>query len=149
MINDVFRYDFAILLLEKEVKRERYIMLGEDLPDKIEIEACGYPGDKIVSTVKQYGAKGKIIKIYNGVIYHNIDTMKGQSGSPVLAEYIEGYYFALGVHVKFHNKEEMNCAVQLTKENTDEIKQMIKDLAGESTSFKIVKLNGLRLPQMP
>lgn len=149
MINDVFRYDFAILLLEKEVKRERYIMLGEDLPDKIEIEACGYPGDKIVSTVKQYGAKGKIIKIYNGVIYHNIDTMKGQSGSPVLAEYIEGYYFALGVHVKFHNKEEMNCAVQLTKENTDEIKQMIKDLAGESTSFKIVKLNGLRLPEMP
>jgi V8-like Glu-specific endopeptidase len=118
------------------------------LPDKIEIEACGYPGDKIVSTVKQYGAKGKITKIYNGVIYHDIDTMKGQSGSPILAEYIEGYYFALGVHVKFHNKEDINCASQLTKENNEEIKQMIQDLVGESASFKIVKLNGLRLPQM-
>lgn len=105
MFSQLVRYDFAVLLLQKEVRRERYIMLGEDLPDKLEIEACGYPGEKIVSTVKQYGGKGKIYKIAGGVIYHDVNTMKGQSGSPILAEYVKGYFFAVGIHVKHHKLE--------------------------------------------
>lgn len=57
---------------------------------------AGYPGDK--GYYYMYAATGNIVSMGNDLIYHNMDTMGGQSGSPVYIIGSDGYPYLVAMH---------------------------------------------------
>jgi V8-like Glu-specific endopeptidase len=57
---------------------------------------AGYPGDK--GYYYMYAVTGSIVNMGNDLIYHNMDTMGGQSGSPVYIIGTDGYPYLVAMH---------------------------------------------------
>jgi glutamyl endopeptidase len=58
--------------------------------DEDQVRIYGYPGDKTYAT--QWGMQGKIKRVYNRKLHHNLDTAGGQSGSAVYETRSNGPY---------------------------------------------------------
>lgn len=86
------------------------------------IEVIGYPGEKDGRLYKMRGSINKITSINGGnqiVMYTDIDTTGGQSGSPVYKITSAGDYELVGIHVAYINKHDGNFATLITKELKD------------------------------
>jgi len=135
-------FDFAIGQLEEEVenKNEKWNLIW-DTVDNLDVKpgetlyVVGYPGEynplvySMKGTVKEIKSVGKEKK-NKVIIYENIDTSCGQSGSPVVLER-NGIYYGIGVHVGRPTGVNFNVGTAIT---TEVAKWMCKILAGESES---------------
>ena len=91
-----------------------------ELKDK-EISVTGYPGEK---SGFMYTMKGKIVRFDETILWHDVDTTFGNSGSKI------GWHdssrpesVAIGVHTRGVGASGHNSGVRLTKEKLDLIKQ--------------------------
>jgi V8-like Glu-specific endopeptidase len=78
-------------------------MLGQNYPFGEQIASVyGYPAVSDVSKriFMQYGGSGFISKIHDENIFYKIKTTQGQSGSPIIVEFVSGLFFAVGIHNK-------------------------------------------------
>lgn len=82
------------------------------------IQMAGYPGEKYPS---MYTSDGEIIKYYDDVLFHDIDSTHGQSGAPILVQTITGNYTAIAIHNGGKKENESNRAVR----TSDTVKDLI------------------------
>lgn len=87
------------ILKNDNINEEKYLFpdlnYKNDLSHYIDIPiyTAGYPNVNIYNK-ERHISSGKIEKIENGIIYHNCDTRKGSSGSPL----IDIYKLVIGIH---------------------------------------------------
>jgi V8-like Glu-specific endopeptidase len=64
-----------------------------------EVYLFGYPVEEnnVKHEVNLYGAKGKIVKSTQTILYYDMETGAGQSGGPILVEN-EGNWKVVGIH---------------------------------------------------
>lgn len=66
-------------------------------PSKSEkLYTAGYPGD--LGYYYMYAASGNIVSMNDDLIYHDMDTQPGQSGSPVYIMGTDGYPYLVAMH---------------------------------------------------
>ena len=106
------KYDFALLKLEKPIKREKYPLLVPNFREEQKlVTVCGYGNDYQVShsnplMLEEEGGR------------YNIDTEEGQSGAPVFfiedigAE--EEVCHLVGVHKGYEKKANLNICTLIT-----------------------------------
>ena len=116
--------DWALLKLDREVgltiqsatQQKGWFELkhfSDDNDMRRPIETAGYPGEK---SNQMYGCKGGIVSlISDGLIGHNMDTTKGQSGSCIWRE-IQGNRYLLAIHQGGGN-DNQNVATLWTESN--------------------------------
>jgi V8-like Glu-specific endopeptidase len=125
-------------------------MIGQDYPKLATAEIFGYPWDvnnQEKRIYHQFGGKGEIVSFDNDSLLYRIDTMGGQSGSPVVVEFVKGLYFVVGIHAHFRNLEQLNCGVHLKNAKVDVIRSWIEELSPESR-YNIINFKEIReLPQ--
>lgn len=122
-IRQPIEQDIALLFLERPLNLPEYPRVGiEDqyLIDKDnEASITGYPSQQFLKCANIFDAsfervalKGKILEINGSIIYHNLDTSLGHSGSPILAYNIHQEPVILGIHT--HKGSNRNSGVFLT-----------------------------------
>ena len=131
--------DFAILILEDNLGDECGYYGIREFPTDLnsQIEIYGYPGDKMIEQNNGkyfkylYGMKGDF-EFYNNLItYSKIDTMPGQTGSPICIEANLQSRYIIGVHVRGH-RGKTNEGVYLSKARIDLINEWVNTLTKES-----------------
>lgn len=128
--------DYGILILEAPFGDETgYFGLGLFLQEdirKFAVSVIGYPGDKITrdttgNSYQLWGMTGPVKEIDRDYItYDEIDTYKGQSGSPVCCNAGDDYYI-VGVHVQGDKGKSENKATLLTKARYQRIDSWVKE----------------------
>ncbi|KAI1091480.1 trypsin-like cysteine/serine peptidase domain-containing protein [Rostrohypoxylon terebratum] len=106
-------HDFAVIHLNEPFERVgEYIKYGSDSGCP-EIAVVGYPCD-----IPQYGkgrymytSQGTRLGTRDGLLYYELDTAVGNSGSPVLELHKDGSFRAIGVHRGYQRN--LNCAVMI------------------------------------
>lgn len=131
--------DYGILILEAPFGDETgYFGLGLFLQDdirKFAVSVIGYPGDKITrddagNSYQLWGMTGPVKKVDRDYItYDEIDTYKGQSGSPVCCNAGDDYYI-VGIHVMGDKEKSENMATLLTKARYQRIDSWVKESSG-------------------
>ena len=93
-------YDYGAIILPDDTLGDRVGWFGFIAPPDNELQGLlannsGYPGDKPSGT--QWFNAGGITKVEERKIYYMLDTMGGQSGSPVWRK-LNGERHAIGIH---------------------------------------------------
>jgi V8-like Glu-specific endopeptidase len=100
-INDTKpEYDYGAIILPNCDLGNRvgwfgFAALSNSSLNNLLVNTSGYPGDKPFGT--QWFNAGKVTNVTDRKIYYMIDTMGGQSGSPVW-RYLNGERHAVGIH---------------------------------------------------
>ena len=134
-------HDFALLLLEKPVKREKYFSLINDLDSLPLLTVSGCVNDPFSGTIRQITHSNTLPhKKDDGIIYA-IDTKSGQSGCPV---YItdKGDVQLMGIHKAYSVRDKLNIAVFIT---VDLIAILEKWALEMNTSFIVLSLKNMAL----
>lgn len=129
-------YDMALLILDQPLGKK----LGKlKIIDKSEIgeiiSTSGYPGSnkKSKDRIKrgnQYYSSGTIVKINDYKLYYDLDTEKGQSGSPVFNSNND----VIAIHTKGfseHSNIRLNSGSRLSSKNIEKIKEWENELKSE------------------
>ena len=113
------KYDYALLELKEDVgDKLGYFKLGgyntkyniDNLTNQ-KMVLTGYPEKKMNRLYKHKGT----VSGFNSagyLMYYNMDTTNGQSGSPVY-KYMDGKYYVVGIHTRHSTRG--NCARYITK----------------------------------
>lgn len=72
--------------------------------------------------------------------------MHGQSGSPIVAQFVSGLYFAIGIHTRYDEISKLNCGTQLTNSNVQRIRSW---MAGLSIEDECIIINCKRIAELP
>ncbi|MGX7203310.1 trypsin-like serine peptidase [Enterococcus plantarum] len=119
-------HDIAVLTLEEnnghsigDVVKQNPMVLTNTVSIGNTISSMGYPGDKPFGTM--WESKGKIIRQSTNRIDHDIDTVGGQSGSPIFNENHE----IIAVHVS--GGKYNNSSVKLNTEHIEFVLKYIGD----------------------
>lgn len=86
------------------------------------IEVIGYPGEKESRLYRMQGTIHDTTKYSGGkdiMLYNDLDTTGGQSGSPVFKITSYGTYELVGIHVAYISAQGVNFATSITKELKD------------------------------
>jgi len=67
---------------------------------------------------------GNVIEIKDGLILHNIDTFKGQSGSPILIKLAGQIPFIIGIHSNYSKCKFLNVACHITNKIKENMTKM-------------------------
>ncbi|MDT0754960.1 trypsin-like serine peptidase [Mammaliicoccus sciuri] len=137
--------DMALLILEKPLGKT----IGKlNIVDKSNINelvfTSGYPGVNDLNKGKikpgnQYFSSGKIVKITNNKLFYDLDSERGQSGSPVFNNNNE----VIGIHIngfKPEDKYTFNSAVKLSSSKIELIKEWNEELKLERYD-KVIYVN--------
>jgi glutamyl endopeptidase len=98
--NKDWNYDYGAIILPDNTLGNRvgwfgFAVLPDSSLNNLTANNSGYPGDKPFGT--QWFNAGRVTKLTDRKFYYMIDTMGGQSGSPVW-RFINGQRHAIGVH---------------------------------------------------
>jgi V8-like Glu-specific endopeptidase len=99
-------YDYALLKLDRRVHREKYIELGVNyILQQEQIGIIGYRGGAcdINNAFQSCLWKSNAHKIHSYGLRHELTTLKGNSGSPILVKR-NGGYVAIAIHKGSPNK---------------------------------------------
>lgn len=93
-------YDYGAIILPDDTMGNRvgwfgFAALGDNELQGLAVHTSGYPGDKPSGT--QWYNAGGITQVEERRIFYMIDTMGGQSGSPVWRK-VDGERHAVGIH---------------------------------------------------
>lgn len=72
--------------------------------------------------------------------------MPGQSGSPIVVQFVDGLYFAIGIHVTYDKKCQLNRGTQLTNSKMQNIKNWISGMPIEN---KCIIINCQKMTELP
>ena len=135
------KHDFALLLLEKPIQREKYFSLINDLDPFPLLTVSGCVNDPFSGTIRQITHSNALpYKKDDGIIYA-IDTKFGQNGSPV---YItdKNDVQLLGIHKAYSVRDKLNIAVFIT---ADLIAILEKWAVEMNTSFIVLSMKNIAL----
>lgn len=123
------RYDFGIILLPDKQMGNKTGWFGyasaEDshLPN-MRIHSAGYPED--FQNIFQVSCPGRV-RGFDGVyIWHDIDTVPGQSGSPVIHTHAAGNWTVIGIHTD-SEPQEVNRAMRINAYIFGKIRKAVVD----------------------
>lgn len=129
---EIFRFpdcDLALLVLDKPIGNTTG-WLGvasysdlEMLKNK-QLEVTGYPGE-LDKRNRMYTSRGEIIHIIGDYVHYDIDTTKGQSGSPGLIKDMK-QNLVVSIHTDHDETRNLNVGVLLTKQRLEIIKGWIE-----------------------
>ena len=135
------KHDFALLLLEKPIKREKYFSLINDLDPLPMLTVSGCVNDPFSGTIRQITHSNALpYKKDDGIIYA-IDTKFGQNGSPVYIK-DEDDVQLMGIHLAYSVRDKLNIAVFIT---VDLIAILEKWALEMNTSFIVLSLKNMAL----
>lgn len=122
------RYDFGIIVLpNKQMGNQTgwfgYAAAKDSHLSNMYIMSAGYPEDYNNDT--QLSCTGRIKSMDRYYLGHNIDTARGQSGSPLFHKHKSGARTVIGIHTE--SKGSLNSAVRITSFVFDEISRTVKD----------------------
>ena len=89
-------YGFIVFNDDTVSKSTGYMGIRTVPSNSDKLYTAGYPD--AMGTYYMYGATGDIIRMNGDLIYHNMDTQKGQSGSPVYIIGSNGYPYLVAMH---------------------------------------------------
>jgi V8-like Glu-specific endopeptidase len=98
-----------------------------------EILVIGYPDEYKYQMYYMEGTVSEVFKTdSNGqlVMYDDIDTSDGQSGSPVFRKLEDDLFELIAIHVGHHHGEGANCATYINEEKYQWIVDRLKDHKG-------------------
>jgi V8-like Glu-specific endopeptidase len=104
---DIAKYDFALLKLAENISRFDYFQLSEELELSDILTVCGFD---ISNSLKYHSNKPNSFS--KGTIYYDIDTLSGQSGSPVFKA--KGNNALCGIHKGYYPQQNLNMATMIT-----------------------------------
>lgn len=115
--------DIALLFLERSLSLSEYPRVGIDdqalIDEDNDVSIAGYPSQQFLKCANIFDAvfervtlEGKILEIDGSIIYHNLNTSLGHSGSPILAYNIHQDPVIIGIHT--HKGSNRNSGVFLT-----------------------------------
>jgi len=130
-------FDIAIGLLDGEFnnapfsKNSQWSTIDdEECKNGDVICVIGYPGEYNEKLYKMEGTIFEIRKLENGrklILYNDIDTSPGQSGSPVLLKK-NNKWFIIGIHVGYDRSLNVNIATAITNDVYDWVEDQMNKL---------------------
>ena len=119
LYEDGAKYDYALLKMEKNVERSQYFALFQDLNTLPKLTVCGYNDS---DTLMWHSNKPAVRK--NGALFYDIDTVSGQSGSPLFEEE-EDIIKIVGVHKGYSPRLKLNLATLITVEMVSDLYKLM------------------------
>jgi len=129
LYEDGAKYDYALLKLEKNVERSQYFALFQDLNTLPKLTVCGYnDSDTLMSHSNKPAARK------DGILFYDIDTASGQSGSPLFEEE-EDSIKIVGVHKGYSPRAKLNLATLITVEMVSDLYKLMLEMG---VSFQVI-----------
>ena len=109
------RYDYAVILLPDGSLGAQTGWFGLVVPKdshlpNLQVMSAGYPSDKGSTTM--YSCPGRVHDSGQHYLQHSVDTIRGQSGSPLFQTHITGDRTVVGIHID--NAGDGNRALRIT-----------------------------------
>ncbi len=124
------RYDYGIIILPDKQMGNQTGWFGfastkdSHLPDLC-INSLGYPEDH--GHVLQVSCPGRVRDFDMNFLRHDVDTVRGQSGSPIFHKHTSGARTVIGIHTDADGN--LNAAVRITSSIFKQIRDAIDDNA--------------------
>lgn len=114
--------DIAVLILNKK-NPDFFPLLPVQCTVGMPVRIAGYGIDYADGGVRLSYDDGKLSKVDDSIIYYNISTDPGDSGSPVFS-FVDGAAIPVGVHVNPSADDFGNGAVRITPEVINDLNRM-------------------------
>ena len=139
------KYDFALLELEKEIKRDQYFELPSFSQPQLVVS--GYVQDSDTTEYRHWTHFQALAEIKYGAVFYDIDTKGGQSGSPAYLRYGDKVIL-IGIHKGYSKEDNLNFCTIITKEVTATLLEWIVEMKGSLGELELKKSSQIKSEDM-
>ncbi len=127
---DNYEYDYGLIILNKPFTPElgwwkRIRSLDTERLKNLSVNIAGYPADKKPDYTMWRDFK-KIKKVTDRLLFYDLDTYGGMSGSPVWVRW-KDYRSIIGIHTGGWRNKDMNRSIRITKDVRANIMKWMKE----------------------